>query len=129
MRSGMPLLASEVSPMDMRSGGPLAARLAGVWRRVADFNQKYRAYSHLAEIPSDLVAQLDLEQRNNRARSPIHGMFISVKGNIPVANLPWTEGSAIFANRIAEEDAYIVRKLREHGGVILGATTLSELAM
>jgi len=43
--------------------------------------------------------------------------------------LPWTEGSAIFAGRIATHDAEIVTQAREAGGVITGTTTLSELAM
>ena len=54
---------------------------------------------------------------------------MTVKGSIPVCGLPWTEGSALYASRIAHQDAAIVAKLRAAGSVILGTTTLSELAM
>lgn len=54
---------------------------------------------------------------------------MTVKGSIPVAGLPWTEGSALYAGRVAQRDAAIVAKVRAAGGVILGTTTLSELAM
>jgi Asp-tRNA(Asn)/Glu-tRNA(Gln) amidotransferase A subunit family amidase len=115
--------------MNMASDRPIAERLRGIQRRISGLNARYRAYSYLAQVPLELVAQLDAESNAKRLRSSIHGLFISIKGNIPVANLPWTEGSAIFGDRIAEKDAHIVRKLREGGGVVLGTTTLSELAM
>ena len=52
-----------------------------------------------------------------------------MKGNLPVAGLPWTEGSAIHADRIATRDAAVVARARAAGGVVVGTTTLSELAM
>jgi Asp-tRNA(Asn)/Glu-tRNA(Gln) amidotransferase A subunit family amidase len=74
-------------------------------------NRVYRAFSHLAPAPGE-------------------GAFtVSVKGNLPVAGLPWTEGSAIHAGRIASHDAEVVARARKAGGVVLGTTTLSELAM
>jgi Asp-tRNA(Asn)/Glu-tRNA(Gln) amidotransferase A subunit family amidase len=97
--------------------------------RLSILNESYRAFSHLAQDVLEVARQLDEECRSLGARSPIHGLTVSVKGNIPVARLPWTEGSAIFENRIAEMDANIIRKIRQAGGVILGITTLSELAM
>lgn len=113
----------------MREETSIPARLAQLQRRIDKLNRPYRAYSHMAHIPSNLIVQLASEQENKSTRSPIHGQFVSVKGNIPVADLPWTEGSAMFAGRIARDDAFVVRLLREAGGIVLGATTLSELAM
>ncbi len=97
--------------------------------RISSLNESYRAFSHLAQDVLEVARQLDEECRSLGARSPIHGLTVSVKSNIPVARLPWTEGSAIFENRIAEMDADIIGKIRQAGGVILGVTTLSELAM
>jgi Asp-tRNA(Asn)/Glu-tRNA(Gln) amidotransferase A subunit family amidase len=98
-------------------------------RRIAALNPKYRAFSHLAPMDRELLRRLDKERAAGRQRSAIHGLAVSVKGNIPVAGLPWTEGSAIFADRVAEHDAGIVAQVRAAGGVIVGTTTLSELAM
>jgi Asp-tRNA(Asn)/Glu-tRNA(Gln) amidotransferase A subunit family amidase len=93
------------------------------------FNARFRALSHLA---SDVDAQVELLQREldaGRTRGPVHGLAVTVKGSIPVAGLPWTEGSAIHAGRIARHDAAIVSRARAAGGVLLGTSTLSELAM
>jgi Asp-tRNA(Asn)/Glu-tRNA(Gln) amidotransferase A subunit family amidase len=82
------------------------------------FNSRYRALSHV-------VANVGTEAPQGR----LHGLGVTVKGSIPVAGLPWTEGSAIYAGRIAKRDAAIVARARAAGAVILGTTTLSELAM
>jgi Asp-tRNA(Asn)/Glu-tRNA(Gln) amidotransferase A subunit family amidase len=83
---------------------------------IARFNPRFRAFSYLSK---NLIS----------APGPLHGLAVSVKGSIPVAGLPWTEGSAIYADRIAKKDAAVVARARAAGGVIVGTTTLSELAM
>ncbi|OGA72021.1 MAG: hypothetical protein A3G81_32105 [Betaproteobacteria bacterium RIFCSPLOWO2_12_FULL_65_14] len=88
--------------------------------RIARLNPVYRAFSHLAA---------DTERQAQEARGPLQGLAVSVKGNLPVAGLPWTEGSAIHADRIAKQDAAVVARARAAGGVVVGTTTLSELAM
>lgn len=107
----------------------ISERLHELDLRIAALNPKYHAYSHLAPLDRDLICSLDDERVIGRPRSAIHGLAVSVKGNIPVADLPWTEGSAIFADRIATHDAAIVAQARKAGGIVIGATTLSELAM
>ena len=97
--------------------------------RIQRFNNRFRAFSHLASFSTAEIDALQAEFRRGNARSPLHGLTIGVKGSIPVASLPWTEGSAIFANRIATTDAAIVSRARQAGAIILGTTTLSELAM
>jgi aspartyl-tRNA(Asn)/glutamyl-tRNA(Gln) amidotransferase subunit A len=54
---------------------------------------------------------------------------VSVKGNLSVAGLPWTEGSALYRERVASEDAELVARIRHAGGIVLGTTTLTEFAM
>lgn len=60
---------------------------------------------------------------------PLGGVALAVKGNIPVAGLPHTEGSALHRGRVAVRDAAAVAALRAAGAVPVGMTTLSELAM
>jgi len=81
------------------------------------FNARFRALSHV------------VRDSRPHASGPLRGLAVTVKGNIPVAGLPWTEGSALYAGRIAEQDAAVVARARAAGGVIVGTTTLSELAM
>jgi Asp-tRNA(Asn)/Glu-tRNA(Gln) amidotransferase A subunit family amidase len=86
--------------------------------RISQFNSVYRAFSHLTS-----------ETAVRSAPGPLEGVAVSIKGSLPVAGLPWTEGSAVYAGRIASYDAAVVARARAAGAAILGTTTLSELAM
>lgn len=107
----------------------IAKSLHDLERRISALNPKYHAYSHLVPLDRELIRALDDERAAGRPRSAIHGFAVSVKGNIPVAGLQWTEGSAVFAGRVATRDAAIVAQARKAGGIVVGTTTLSELAM
>jgi len=108
---------------------PIASKVARTLEAISNLNPRYRAFSHPAPIDAASIRQLENELANNQRRSGIHGLTVSVKGNIPVKTLPWTEGSAIYAGRIASHDAAIVQQARTAGGILVGVTTLSELAM
>ena len=56
------------------------------------------------------------------------GVTVAVKDNIPVAGMPWTDGSAVWRDRIAHEDDVGVARVRAAGAAILGKTNLPELA-
>jgi aspartyl-tRNA(Asn)/glutamyl-tRNA(Gln) amidotransferase subunit A len=61
-------------------------------------------------------------------RGPLHGIPIALKDLIDTAGTPTTAGSELFANRIPDEDAEVVRRLRRAGAVILGKNNLHEFA-
>ena len=129
MTFAAPVSIAELSA-GLAAGELRVADLIGdVSARIQAFNPLYRAFSHLAADVDAQVMQRQDELRAGRVRSALHGIAVSVKGNIPVAGLPWTEGSAIYADRVATQDAGIVARVRAAGGVMMGATTLSELAM
>jgi len=54
---------------------------------------------------------------------------IGVKDIFDTAGAPAERGSALYAGRIAETDAEVVRNLRAAGAVIVGKTVTAELAM
>src|SRR6266566_9514339 len=56
------------------------------------------------------------------------GVTVAVKDNIPVAGMPWTDGSAVWRDRIAAEDDIAVARARAAGAPIIGKTNLPELA-
>lgn len=109
----------------MSSPLPGLDRLRNQYAAIERLNPRYHAYSHLAEWDERAVG----ERLASEPPGLLSGLGVSVKGNIPVAGLPYTEGSAIFADRIATRDAAIVSRVRRAGGHIHGLTTLSELAM
>ena len=77
----------------------------------------------------DLAHKLDQERKSGKTRGPLHGIPILLKDNIDTADQqPTTAGSLALAGHRAAQDAFIVRKLREAGAVVLGKTNLSEWA-
>src|SRR5687767_4822415 len=65
----------------------------------------------------------------NRPLSQLDGVPIAIKDNIDVAGMPCTAGTAAFRTRVPEADAYIVRRLRQHGAVFLGKLNMHEGAL
>lgn len=76
----------------------------------------------------DQAGQRDAERSAGRLRGPLHGIPVLVKDNIEAVGLPGSAGSLALAGRVVDSDAPLVRRLREAGAVILGATNLSEWA-
>jgi len=75
------------------------------------------------------AAQLDAERAETGSRGPLHGIPILLKDNIGTADRMHTSaGSLALAEYIAEEDAHIVRLLRDAGCVLLGKANMSEWA-
>jgi amidase len=70
----------------------------------------------------------DAERRAGKARGPLHGIPILVKDNIDVAGMVNSAGSLAFADNRPAADAFLIRRLRDAGVVILGRTNLSEWA-
>lgn len=63
-----------------------------------------------------------------RYRGPLHGIPVAVKDLFATKGIRTTAGSRILANWIPDEDATVVRKLREAGAVLLGKLGLHEFA-
>src|SRR5215813_14621910 len=71
---------------------------------------------------------LDAERRAGRVRGPLHGIPIVVKDNYATLDMPTTAGSAALTGFQTGRDAFMVKKLRDAGVVIIGKTNLHELA-
>ncbi len=61
-------------------------------------------------------------------RGPLHGVPIALKDLYDTAGVPTTAASRIYAQRVPDEDATSVARLRAAGAVILGKTNLHEFA-
>ena len=71
---------------------------------------------------------LDAERKAGKVRGPLHGIPILIKDNIDSVGMVNSAGSLALADNRPRQDAFIVRRLREVGAVILGKTNLSEWA-
>ena len=87
--------------------------------------------AHLAAIDhhdSRLHAYVHVDRQARSSQGSIAGVTLAVKDNLPVAGMPWTEGSAVWRERIADHDTAPVTRARAAGAAILGKTNLPELA-
>jgi amidase len=66
--------------------------------------------------------------RANGVDRPLLGIPFTVKDSYKVKGLTVAAGSPAFANLIADEDAFVVARVREAGGVLIGKTNMPPLA-
>jgi aspartyl-tRNA(Asn)/glutamyl-tRNA(Gln) amidotransferase subunit A len=71
-------------------------------------------------------AESDIQQGN--WRGPLHGMPVALKDIIDAAGVRTTAASALFKDRVAEQDSEVVRRLNAAGAVLLGKLNLHEFA-
>ncbi len=60
---------------------------------------------------------------------PFAGVPIAVKDTAPVAGMPYTMGSDLFGDFVPGHDAFLVRRLRDAGFVIVGKTSMPEFGI
>ena len=72
----------------------------------------------------------DLNRDNNKFLLDIsmYGMPVLIKDNINTAGMPTTAGAIALSKNENTEDAYIIKRLKEEGAIILGKSNLSEWA-
>lgn len=69
------------------------------------------------------------EKLPNNSRGALHGEIIAVKDLANAKGFPTTQGSPIFANKIAVHDDLIVARMRAAGAIIIGKTNTPELGL
>lgn len=72
--------------------------------------------------------KLDVKRTLKGSRGPLFGIPILLKDNINTADEPTTAGSLALQGSIPPYDAFITKKLRQAGAIILGKANLTEYA-
>lgn len=96
--------------------------------RIHIYNPVYNAIISMADDDDLLNQAFEADQALARGEYQgwMHGMPHAVKDLIPVAGLAYTDGSPIFANRIAQDDQAIVTSMRNAGAIFIGKTNVPE---
>ncbi|NNF33997.1 MAG: amidase [Saprospiraceae bacterium] len=91
-------------------------------------NDRYRMLNAIVAINPNAVDEAREKDKNIFSGDhPIYGMPILIKDNINVEGMPTTAGTHLLRNNEAS-DAFIIEKIKDKGGIILGKTNLSEWA-
>ena len=115
----------------MASGDLTSAELTTYYlARIRDYDVD--GLQSMLELNPDALERataLDKERAAGDVRGPLHGIPVSLKGNIgTVGEMATSAGAAAMAEFQPGEDATLVAALREAGAVILGKANLSEWA-
>jgi amidase len=110
----------------VRSGELSAVELVSAClARIDEVEPRIGAFTHVAH-ESALTAAESIGPDDPR---PFAGVPIAIKDNRPVAGMPITMGSDLFGDHVARHDAYLVRRIREAGFVIVGKTSMPEMGI
>ena len=74
------------------------------------------------------AARMDAEMKAGKYRGPLHGLPWGVKDLFAVKGTPTTWGAADFENRVIDEDAEVVVRLREAGAVLIAKLSTGQFA-
>ncbi len=84
-------------------------------------------------LDSDHVMQqaqkLDEYRATGRAVGPLHGLPVGLKDIIDTDGIPTENGTVLDAGRKPSADAYVVKRLKQAGAIIMGKTVTTELAL
>jgi amidase len=143
--SGQPGAIADVPPFDldevtlsdlqqgMQAGTHTARSITEKYlERIKAIDREGPALRSVIELNPDalsLADALDKERKEKGPRGPLHGIPLLIKDNIDTADgMATTAGSLALVGSKPPEDAFLVRRLRAAGAVILGKTNLSEWA-
>ena len=112
--------AGALSPLEL---------VAAYLERIRRFDVRLNAFVTVTgERAVARARELEAELARGRWRGPLHGIPIALKDNIDTAGVRTTAGSAVFADRVPDEDAEVVTRLEEAGAIVLGKLNMHEFA-
>jgi len=71
---------------------------------------------------------LDQERKSKGPRGPLHGVPIVLKDNFDTYDMPTSGGNIAMAKSQPSKDAFLTKKLRDAGAIIIAKANLHELA-
>lgn len=100
--------------------------------RIQAIDKNGPSLNSVIEVNPDALSiakALDQERKAGKIRGPLHGIPVLLKDNIDTGDqMMTTAGALALEGHKAATDAFVARRLREAGAVILGKTNLSEWA-
>jgi amidase len=98
--------------------------------RIREYDQA-TGLNALVVINADALAEadrLDREFKRTKTLRPLQGIAVIVKDNYDTKDLPTTAGSLALKNFVPSDDAYMVKRIREAGGIVLAKSNMAEWA-
>ncbi|PYS56229.1 MAG: Asp-tRNA(Asn)/Glu-tRNA(Gln) amidotransferase subunit GatA [Acidobacteria bacterium] len=109
----------ELSPVELTEA---------ILARIDRLNDRMRAFITVTADHALEQARAAEREIGGGHGGPLQGIPISLKDLYDTKGILTTAGAKVFAQRVPEEDAAVVSKLREAGAVVVGKTNLHEFA-
>jgi len=112
--------SKQVSPVEV---------VDAVLRRIETLNLRLTAFCFVhADEAREQARAAEAAVMHGDALGPLHGVPVSVKDNMAMAGQPFTYGSRLLRDNIAQESGPIVTRVVAAGGIIVGRTNTPEFA-
>ena len=99
--------------------------------RIEKYDKGEKGLHAILEVNPDayeIAEQLDEERKQFGARSLLHGIPIVIKDNISTKDPMHTSGGSLaLSDLYAPFDAFVIKKLRDSGAIVLAKTNMGEL--
>jgi len=115
----------------LRSGDVTAVDLtdACLARIAAQDGELHAVTALTADAARQAAAEADQRRRDGKTRGPLDGIPVALKDNIDLAGTPAAAGMTSRRDIVSDADAFVTRRLREAGAVILGKVNMHEGAL
>ncbi len=98
-------------------------------RRIDRLDPVLHAYARVtSELALTQARAADQRQAEGQALGPLHGVPIAVKDLCWTAGIPTAAGMQIYKDFVPDQDATVVKRLRDAGAVLLGKLQMTESA-
>ncbi|MCI0504678.1 MAG: amidase [Gammaproteobacteria bacterium] len=114
-----------------RAGTLTCARLVGIYlERIKQYDRPSGLNAIVMINPNagKRAAMLDKEFEETGQLRELHCVPVILKDNFDTADMPTAGGSMVLKNSLPPDDAFMVRKLREAGAVIIAKSNMAEWA-
>lgn len=116
-----------------KSGELTAKKLVEMYlKRIEAYDRKGPTLNAVITVnPKALTeaAALDAKFRKSGPAGPLHGIPVLLKDNVNTKDMPTTGGSRSLEGYVPPADAFIAKKLREAGAILLAKVNLHEFAV
>lgn len=135
IRNGFCLEEATISSVHeaMKQGQLTCRRLIEMYiERIEAYDKKGPSLNSVITINPkalEIADHLDEQYRISGFTGPLHGIPVLLKDNVDTGDMPTTAGSLSLEDMIPEGDAFIVKRLKEAGAIILAKVNLHEFAV
>lgn len=120
--------ASEIRSRYLTGRSSVRSVVEAYLERVWEYENELEAIITVNPAVFERAEELDAAFEAGGTVGPLHGIPILIKDNHDTADMATTAGSVALMDSIPPDDATVVRKMREAGGIVLAKANLHEYA-